>query len=244
MKLTPIQSGSIQASISSIDERHLIPDEEWIKHATSKLEEYNSQDDPKLTNIHITWSGYQSYNQSAEDIRPPASIGLFPEFYEKAATLDMQKHGMIMMAEATEYLNPGQTPVVEGDCPLYMIMKKLQLLFSEEIGTEKIVTFMGLIHMCVQECGGKLLGGSGWEDLFNVAGVFTSGVCMSLLGGRHVKRTREAYELTLLWLSIMKDRAWETTGKLKARIFLDQNGRVILMKPVLQLTTGALWMSF
>ena len=32
---------------------------------------------------------------------------------------------------------------------------------------------------------------------------------MSLLGGRHVKRPREAYELALLWLSIMKDRAWE-----------------------------------
>ena len=179
------------------------------------LSNHITTDGAALHEIPITWSGYHSHNQSNSDIRPPASIGLFPEFYEKAATLSMQKHGMLMMAEAIEYLNPGQTPVIEGDGPLYNIMKKLQLMYPDEVGETKIVSFIGLLHMemCDQECGGKLMGGSGWEDIFSISGVFTPGVCNSLLGGKHVKRTRYSYELTLLWLSIMKERAWEENVK-------------------------------
>ena len=123
----------------------------------------------------------------------------------------MQKHGMLMMREATDKANPGQTTVIVGDGPLYKIMKELQWLYPDEVGYAKIVCIMGFLHleMCNQECGGKLMGGSGWEEIFSIAGVFTPGVCSSFLGGKHVKRTWYAYELTLLWLSIMEDRAWD-----------------------------------
>ena len=50
------------------------------------------------------------------------------------------------------------------------------------------------------------MGGSGWEDIFLKAGIFQSGVFSSLLGGKHVKRTRYAYELTLVWLEIIRER--------------------------------------
>ena len=53
------------------------------------------------------------------------------------------------------------------------------------------------------------MGGSGWEDIFLKAGIFQSGVFSSLLGGKHVKRTRYAYELTLVWLEIMRERAYD-----------------------------------
>ena len=52
------------------------------------------------------------------------------------------------------------------------------------------------------------MGGSGLEEMFVKAGIFTSGVAKSLLGGKHVKRTREAYEVTVLWLKIMRDRGY------------------------------------
>ena len=212
LNLTPIQPGTIRMEL---DQCHSIPEQEWIKHATDVIKSYSeSDDDPGntgLKEVPITFSGFNSYNQSEGDIRPPASIGLFPEFYEKAASLEMQKHGMLMMAEATQYLNPGQTPVLEGDGPLYYIQKKLQVIYPEEVGYDKMINFIGLLHMemCDQEVGGKITGGSGWEDIFSISGVFTPGVCSSLLGGKHVKRTRYSYELTLLWLSIMKNRAWE-----------------------------------
>ena len=126
-----------------------------------------SEEKGKLNKIPVTWSGYQSHNQDSNVIRPRASIGVFPEFYDKAATMSMQKHGMKMMMKATEHANPGQIPVLVADSPIYTILKKLQWLYPDEVGESKNVIFLGMLHleMAVQECGGKLMGGSGWEDI-------------------------------------------------------------------------------
>ena len=117
---------------------------------------------------------------------------------------------MKKMMEATEYANPGQTPVLAADSPIYRALKKLQRLYPDEVGEKKLVLFLGLLHfeMMKQEVGGKLMGGSGWAQMFAEAGIFTPGVCNSLTGGKYVKRTREAYEITLIWNEIQKDFAY------------------------------------
>ena len=51
------------------------------------------------------------------------------------------------------------------------------------------------------------MGGSGWERMFHLAKIFTLGVVASLLGGKHVKRTRRAYLLTSAWLEILTRNA-------------------------------------
>ena len=56
---------------------------------------------------------------------------------------------------------------------------------------------------------GKLVGGSGWETLFHDAKIYESGICASLLGGKFIKRTIYAYELTLVWLDLMGKRAFK-----------------------------------
>ena len=73
-----------------------------------------------------------------------------------------------------------------------------------------MVCMMGFLHieMASQECGGSLLAGSGWERMFTQAKIFTPGVSASLLGGKHVKRTRYAYQLTLAWLHMLKLQAY------------------------------------
>ena len=48
----------------------------------------------------------------------------------------------------------------------------------------------------------------GWEGVFIISKVFTSGVASSLLGGKHVKRTRHGYHLTLAWLHILEYQAY------------------------------------
>ena len=40
--------------------------------------------------------------------------------------------------------------------------------------------------------GEKQKYGSGWESVFTASNIFTTGVAASLLGGKHVKRTRNA----------------------------------------------------
>ena len=84
-------------------------------------------------------------------------------------------------------------------------------MYPDEVGRAKIVCFIGVLHveMTSQECGGKLLGGSGWERMFSLAKVFTPGVAVSLLAGKHVKRTRYAYQLTLAWLHVLKVQAYD-----------------------------------
>ena len=65
---------------------------------------------------------------------------------------------------------------------------------------------MGFLHieMASQECGGSLLAGSVWDRMFTQPKIVTPGVSASLLGGKHVTRTRYAYQLALAWLHMLK----------------------------------------
>ena len=87
-----------------------------------------------ITIYHFAFSGFHSYNQNNSDVRPAASIGIFPEYHAKAHTMSMQLHGMKQMMKATEYANPGQTPVLVSDSPIYQALKKLQWLYPDEVG--------------------------------------------------------------------------------------------------------------
>ena len=45
--------------------------------------------------------------------------------------------------------------------------------------------------------------------MFYMAGIFPPGVAKSLLGGKFIKRTRLAYQLTAAWIYIMEKRGYE-----------------------------------
>ncbi len=83
-------------------------------------------------------------------------------------------------------------------------------MYPDEVGESKIVSFMGFFHieMASQECGGKLLAGSGSDRLFHLGNVFPMGTARSLLGSGDVKRTRYAYHLTLAFLHKLKLQAY------------------------------------
>ncbi|KAF4094513.1 hypothetical protein G5714_024591 [Onychostoma macrolepis] len=163
-----------------------VPDEAWLDHLQTVLIEK----DGILQDTPVTYSGFFSHGQRKEDVRPRATVGVFPVFYEKASSMAMQKHSMLVVMKATEFVNPGQVPVIVADCPLYTLQKKCQWKFPDEVGESKIVCFMGFLHieMMSQECGGKLLAGSGWDRMFALAKIFNTGVAASLLSGKHVKR--------------------------------------------------------
>lgn len=140
----------------------------------------------------VAYSGLFSYGQRAEDVRPRATVGIFPAVYEKASSMSVQKHVMLISKKATDFINPGQVPVVVGDCPLYVQQKKCQWKFPDEVGESKMVASWAssTLRWHPNNVGGKLLAGSGWERMFSLAKVFTPGVASSLLGGSHVKRAQ------------------------------------------------------
>ena len=117
---------------------------------------------------------------------------------------------MLVVKKAIEFVNPGQVPVI-GDCPLYAQHKKCQWGYHDEVIESKMVCFMGFLHveMTSQDCGGKLVARSGWDWMFSLANVSTTGVVGSLLGGKHVKHKWYAYQLTLAWLYELKAQVYD-----------------------------------
>ena len=97
--------------------------------------------------IPVTYSGFFSQGQHTKDIRPRATVGVFPIFYEKGSSMAIQKHAMFVVKETTEFVIPGQILVIEGDCPLYAQQQKCQWVYPDEIDESKMVCFMGLLHV-------------------------------------------------------------------------------------------------
>ena len=75
----------------------------------------------------------------------------------------MQTHMMRIHKKTTHHVNPGQSPVCVTDLPLYVQQNKAQKLFSDDLGEDKFVCMLGMLHteMTMQECGGQLMSGSG-----------------------------------------------------------------------------------
>lgn len=66
----------------------------------------------------VTYPGFFSYDQQAQDVRPRATVEIFPVFYEKASSVVIQKQSMVISKKAVAFANPGEIPVIVGDCPL------------------------------------------------------------------------------------------------------------------------------
>ncbi len=165
--------------------------------------------------ILVTYSGFYSHSQQAADPTTCHSRCLSHlTLRRRLQRWQMEKHAMLAIKKAIDCINPGQIPVIVGDCPLYAQQKKCQWAYPNEVGESKMVFFMGFLHIVVasQECGGRLLAGSGWKRMFSTATVFTPGVAISLLGGKHVTRIRYAYQLTLTGLNTLKTQAYDELG--------------------------------
>ena len=69
-----------------------------------------------------------------------------PLFYEKAATAAMIKHSMNVNRQATQFLNPGQVPVLAMDAPLYALAKYIQWKWPQTHGEDRYVIRFGRLH--------------------------------------------------------------------------------------------------
>lgn len=189
-------------------------DNAWITECSSMLAK-----DTLAEGDIITWAGYNSNLASKESVKPPAEIGVYPLFPEKAASASSMKHAMELTIKGTQFLNPGQTSVLGADQPLFAIIKTLQWLYPDTLGEDKLVVMMGALHIedKMHLMAGKLLADSGWASILSKAGVLTSGRAESALNEHHIKRTRYAHQVTLMALYILKQAAFDdycesTTG--------------------------------
>ena len=122
---TATVSVSLQSGVSSPKEGQMsgafFKEKSWLDHAIQLLEKYEIEKGDT-----VAWSAFHASMLDVSAELPTTLTQLFPLFYEKAAMAAMIKHGMNVLCLATEFLNPGQIPVVAFDAPLYALAKFTQ----------------------------------------------------------------------------------------------------------------------
>ena len=180
----------------------------WLDHTRRVLESENES----LENT--SWAAYHASHQSPESnvICPTA---LLPLFLESAHTVAMIKHSFCVVKSAVDHLNPGQTPVITFDQPLYALAKEIQWKWPEDYGEDKFVIMFGGLHieMAALKTLGDWLKGSGWVQALVQAEIATAGTADSFLHAAHVTRTRRVHQVTVAALNILKHRAYDSYHK-------------------------------
>ena len=176
----------------------------WLEHARRVIEDKTGTDE------NISWSAFHASRQSqlARTISPTAQL---PLFIDSAHTVAMIRHSMDVVKNAVEHVNPGQTPVVTLDQPLFALAKQIQWKWPEKYGEDKMVVIFGGPHieMAALKTLGDWLRGSGWVQAWVQAEIATPGTTDSFLRAAHVTRTRRAHRITATPLHILQHRAHE-----------------------------------
>ena len=114
------------------------------------------------------------------------------------------------------FLNPGQTPVIAFDQPLYALAKQIKWNWPNIYGEDKVVIMFGGIHieMAALRTIGDWLEESGWTSALVEADLASPGTAYSFLKASHLTRTRHAYQVTASSLCILMSRVMSNTQRL------------------------------
>jgi len=148
---------------------------------------------------NVSWSAFHAnHTASTISVSQMTKSSLLPLFPEDAATVAMIKHSLDILKKITDLANPGQTPVVAVDQPLFAIAKKIQWKWPLLYGEDKFVILFGGLHieLAALRTLGDLLKCSGWTSALVQAGVASAGTADSFLSASHITRTRRAHQVT------------------------------------------------
>ncbi len=176
---------------------------DWLEHVENVARDgYNKE--------NVSWAAFHADRLKNVKVVKGMS-GLLPLFEESAESSAMICHAMNLCLAATQHLNPGQTPVLTGDQPLYAMAKKCQWVFPSLFGEDKLVIMFGGLHveMTLFKCIGNFLRGSGWTDILIDARIATSGTAESFLSCSDVVKTRHAHQVSAAVLQILQKQAFK-----------------------------------
>ena len=204
-KVTIPKPPNVTTAINSNLNEAIAQEKCWFKHAMMLME----KEVIEVEDV-ITWSAYHASQESISDNVQPVLTQLLPLFYEKAATAAMIKHGMDMLKKATQFLNPGQIPVISLDAPLFALAKLVQWNWPYTHSEKDFVVMFGGLHieMAIWKTLGDYLESSGWTSALVQAGVASSGTADSYLKVSHLTRTKHAHQLSVLVLSKLQHEAF------------------------------------
>ena len=145
--------------------------------------------------INLSWSAFHAHHEKGTSELNLAISSLLPLFEEQAASPAMSRHSMDV-----QYLNPGQTPVIACDQPLFDITKQIQWSSPDSYEEDLYVIMLGGLHieMAAWKALGKWLDSSGWTAARVQYDIATPG--KAHLKASHVSRTRHAHQVIVATL--------------------------------------------
>ncbi len=220
---TTVPAVALNAASTSVPERECqsfngdtlcrakLREESWLKKVMDLLETELEKKQP------ISWAAYHA-NLQPPMLDPPAITALLPLFCEHADTPAMIKHGMEIIKQVTEFLNPGQIPVMACDCPIFAKAKYIQWTWPTQCGEDKFIVMFGGLHieMAMWNMLGDYLASSGWTIALLDAGIASSGTADSFLKASHLARTRHAHQVTIAALTQLQHQAFTLSGGLES----------------------------
>ncbi len=159
----------------------------------------------------ISWAAYHA-SITEPPATPPTKSYMLPIFIESSNSPIMVWHGMTVLHRAISYLNPGQTPVMVADQPLFTLAKKLQWKFPQtDHGEDSFLVTLGAMHTekMLWSVSGDWLNGSGWTTALTNSGISTSGKAESFIGVHHICRTRYMHQVSVAALYMLMKTAYE-----------------------------------
>ena len=129
-------------------------------------------------NDYLSWARFHASRQPPST-HTPAIISLLPMFLEKAHSVAMILHSMNVIKSVVQYINPGQTPVITLDQPLFAITKQIQWNWPESHGENQFVIMLGGLHieMAAFKVLGNWLDGRGWMSVISRCWGYIYGCC-------------------------------------------------------------------
>lgn len=158
----------------------------------------------------VMWSAFHA-RKAAKDERPKSTSTMLPLLDASSINPGTIKHVMNTVQDVTNFLNPGQTSVLAGDQPLFLICKEIQWAWPADYGLNKFVILMGGLHIEfeIMKILGNLLDNSGWTYVIAKAGLCGSGTADSMLKAKDLKKTRYAYQVTASCLSLLQRDSYQ-----------------------------------
>lgn len=93
--------------------------------------ESNTESNEESTTEQVSWSAYHASHQQKNENARPAITSLLPLLPDKAKSPAIIIHTMNISKECVQHLNPGQTPVIAMDQPLFAVAKQIQWHWRE-----------------------------------------------------------------------------------------------------------------
>ncbi|KAK3921529.1 Chromosome-associated kinesin KIF4 [Frankliniella fusca] len=174
---------------------------DWLNHVHEILTE------KEIELEAVSWAAFRSEQQSVTALDVSIS-SLLPLFHEKSSSPAMVKHAMDLVKSCTEFLNPGQTPVMCADQPLFTLAKLIQWNHPDNYCEKNFVLLFGPLHIEQNflRIIGEVMEGSGWTGIIGNSGILSSGSAEGLLKVSAITKARLFHQYTAAVLhSLLKD---------------------------------------